>query len=110
MRRNSALSVYYGQRNLEWTYLKNTPWPLLLRSFPSHVFYDGAALLAYGIKGMLGPYVRGKWAALKGVPRILRKRSLVQRGRLVPARDLWRVMDGNWIRRKRAEKRFDFRP
>jgi len=109
LRRNSAASVYYGQRNLEWTYLKNTPWPLLIRSIASHVLYDGAALVAYGSQGLLGPYLKGKWAALKGVPAILRKRSAVQSGRLASTRDLWQVMDGNWIRRKRLEKRFDFR-
>jgi GT2 family glycosyltransferase len=109
LRRNSAASVYYGQRNLEWTYLKNTPWTLLIRSFPSHVAYDSAALLAYGARGLLGPYLKGKLAALKGVPAVLRKRSVVQRGRVARARDLWNAMDGNWIRRKRLEKRFDFR-
>lgn len=110
LRRNSALFVYYGQRNLEWTYLKNTPWPLLIRSFPSHVLYDGAALLAYGAKGLLGPYLKGKWAALRGIPEVLRKRSVVQRRRVASTQDLWQAMDGDWLRRKRAEKRFDFRP
>ena len=109
LRRNSVASVYYGQRNLEWTYLKNTPWLLLIRSFPSHVLYDGAALVAYGAQGLLGPYLKSKWAALKGVPAILRKRSAVQSGRLASTRDLWQAMDGDWIRRKRLEKRFDFR-
>ena len=66
--RNSPMSVYLGQRNLEWTYLKNTPWPLLIRSFPSHVLYDAAGLLAYASRGLLGPYLKGKWAALQGRP------------------------------------------
>ncbi len=74
------------------------------------MLYDGAALLAYGAQGLLGPYLKGKWAALKGIPAILRKRSAVQSGRLASTRDLWQAMDGNWIRRKRLEKRFDFRP
>ena len=110
LRRNSALSVYYGQRNLEWTYLKNTPWSLLIRSLPSHALYDGAALFAYGAQGLLGPYLKAKWAALKGIPAMLRKRAAVQNRRLASTRDLWQAMDGNWIRRKRLEKRFDFRP
>ncbi len=67
--RNSPMSVYLGQRNLEWTYLKNTPWPLLIRSLPSHVLYDAAGLLAYASRGLLGPYLKGKLAALQGHPR-----------------------------------------
>jgi GT2 family glycosyltransferase len=108
--RNSRMSVYLGQRNLEWTYLKNTPWPLLIRSLPSHVLYDAAGLLAYASRGLLGPYLKGKLAALRGVPGLLRKRSAVQSMRSVSNQDLWQAMDGNWIRAKRAEKRFDFRP
>jgi GT2 family glycosyltransferase len=108
--RNSPMAVYLGQRNLEWTYLKNTPWPLLIRSFPSHVLYDAAGLLAYASRGLLGPYLKGKLAALWGVPGLLRKRSAVQSMRSVSNQDLWQAMDGNWIRAKRSEKRFDFRP
>ncbi len=107
LRRSSAAAVFFGQRNLEWTYLKNTPFTLLIRSLPSHVLYDGAALLTYGAGGLLGPYLRGKWAALKGLPGLLRKRSVVQSGRLATTRNLWRAMDGNWIGRKYREKRFD---
>ncbi len=110
LHRNSPMSVYYGQRNLEWTYLKNTPWPLLIRSFPNHVLYDSAGLLSYGARGLLGPYLKGKWAALTALPGILRKRSQVQRRRVASAQELWAAMEGNWIRRKLAEKRFDFRP
>ena len=109
LRRSSPAAVFYGQRNLEWTYLKNTPSTLLLRSLPSHVAYDVAAFVAYASSGLLAPYLRGKWAALKGLRSLLRKRTAVQRGRVAPARDLWRAMDKHWIRRKRAEKRFDSR-
>ena len=109
LRRSSDAAVFYGQRNLEWTYLKNTPASLLWRSLPSHVAYDGAALLKYASGGLLTPYLRAKWAALKGLPSVLRKRAAVQKSRVVPARDLWQAMDKQWIRRKRREKRFDFR-
>lgn len=109
LRRNSTAAVYFGQRNLEWTYLKNTPWTLLIRSLPSHVLYDAAALMTYGARGLLGPYLKGKWAALKGIPAVLRKRSFVQKGRLTPARNIWQAMDRNWIRQKSREKRFDLK-
>ncbi|MCM3881616.1 MAG: glycosyltransferase family 2 protein [Vicinamibacterales bacterium] len=108
LRKTSATAVFYGQRNLEWTYLKNTPSSLLLRSFPSHMAYDAAALLKYASVGLLGPYLKGKWAALKGTPSVLRKRAAVQNGRITPANVLWQAMEKNWIRQKRSEKKFDF--
>ena len=107
--RSSEAAVFHGQRNLEWTYLKNTPLALLVRSFPSHVLYGGAAVAGYAASGGLGPCLRGKWAALKGLPNILRKRAIVQRSRVATSKELWRVMDGHWISRKNREKDFDRR-
>jgi GT2 family glycosyltransferase len=109
LRRSSAAAVFFGQRNLEWTYLKNTPLTLLIRSLPSHALYDAAALLTYVSRGLLGAYLKGKWAALKGLPALLRKRSVVQSRRRATTRDLWHAMDRHWIRQKRSEKRFDFK-
>jgi GT2 family glycosyltransferase len=107
--RSSREAVFLGQRNLEWTYLKNTPLTLLIWSLPSHVLYDGAALVFYGRKGFLSTYLKGKWAVLKGIPALLRKRSVVQNNRLTTTRNLWQAMDKHWVRQKRREKRFDLK-
>jgi GT2 family glycosyltransferase len=107
LQKASPTAVFYGQRNLEWAYFKNTPWTLLLRSLPSHLLYDAAALVSYGSRGLLAPYVRAKWSALRGLPALFRKRSVVQRTRRAAPQDLWNAMDSHWIRRKRDEKRFD---
>lgn len=109
LRRSSEAAVFLGQRNLEWTYLKNTPLTLLIKSFPSHILYDAAAVLAYGANGLLWPCLKGKWAALTGIPALLRKRRNVQRSRLATTRSLWQATDGNWIGRKHREKFFDRR-
>jgi len=109
LRRRSAAAVFFGQRNLEWTYFKNTPRSLLIRSLPTHVMYDAAAFVTYASAGLTGPYLKGKLAALAGLPRMLRKRSSVQRSRVASTAALWRLMDANWIACKLREKRFDSR-
>lgn len=103
----SRLSVYYGQRNLEWVYVKNTPWPLLLRSLPWHLLYSlaGAVYLAWA--GHLGTWFAAKWAATRGLPSVLRKRRLVQHARTANARRLWQLMVPRWLSVKWREKRFD---
>lgn len=107
--RLSPSAVFFGQRNLEWTYLKNMPWPLLLRSLPSHVLYDTAAGVRLASAGLLGSFVKAKWAAVAGIPRILKKRASEQRRRRSTAAALWRAMESGWIRQKYREKQFDFR-
>jgi GT2 family glycosyltransferase len=106
--RLSKAAVFYGQRNLEWTYVKNMPWPLLLRSLPSHVLFDTAAAVRFASAGLIGPFVKAKLAAIAGLPRVLRKRRREQRRRLSTSRALWRAMEGGWIALKRHEKQFDF--
>jgi GT2 family glycosyltransferase len=110
MGRVSDLAVYCGQRNLEWTWVKNTPRGLFWRSVVPHLLYNIAGCAAYAHHGRLGPWLRGKIAALAGLARLLRARAHVQSTRIVSNQDLWRVMEPDWVGVKRREKQFSFRP
>jgi len=106
--RASDTAVFYGQRNLEWTWLKNTPRALLWRTAIGHVLYDLAGGLAYARRGQMGVWLRAKWSALGGLRIVLSKRRVVQRSMAVAPQSLWVLMESGWIRVKRQEKRFDF--
>ena len=107
--RISAMAVYHGQRNLEWTWIKNSPRALLLRSFPSHVLFNLAGLAAYTRAGRLGAWWRGKLAAIAGLPAVWRKRRAVQRTSTASPEALWALMDADWVGVKRREKSFDLK-
>ena len=107
--RTSSVAVYYGQRNLEWTWIKNSPRRLLLRSIPSHLFYDLAGFIAYTRAGHAGAWLRGKAAALAALPAVLEKRGKIQRASTVDPESLWALMEPDWIGVKRREKTFAFR-
>lgn len=101
---SSRSAVFYGQRNLEWTWLKNTPTALLWRTFPAHIAYSLAGVAHYVSKGRAGSAVRGKIAALLGLPRLLRKRRDVQRARRVDFASLDHQLQRGWLALKRTEK------
>ena len=103
----SRTSVFHGQRNLEWVYFTNTPLRLLLRTLPGHVLYALAGGLYLAWSGHFGTWLAAKWAALAGLPSVLRKRRVVQRSRSTDVRRLWNVMDRRWVALKWREKRFD---
>ncbi len=103
----SPFSVFHGQRNLEWMYFKDTPGSLLLRTLPGHLVYGLAAGVHFARIGLLGPYLRAKAAAVAGLPRMLRKRAAVQRGRRVGASAIAPLLDTKWLATKLREKRFD---
>ena len=105
--RQSARAVYYGQRNLEWVYLKNSPASILLRTAPGHLAYNVAAAVHFARAGQVWPFVRAKGAAIAGLPSALRKRATVQRMRRVGAAEIWRVLEPRWLGLKIREKRFD---
>jgi hypothetical protein len=103
----SRTSVFYGQRNLEWVYVKNTPRSLLLRTLPAHVLYSLAGGVYLATSGHLGTWFSAKWAALVGLPGMWRKRSAIQRSRRTTLPRLERLMDPGWLALKWREKRFD---
>ena len=107
--RVSDTAVYLGQRNLEWTWIKNTPASLWWRSLPGHLLYTLAAGAAYARRGQFGPWLRAKASVLGAGRRLWRKRVDVQRRSRVPAASLWSAMDRRWWTIKTAEKAFDFR-
>lgn len=101
----SPMAVFYGQRNLEWTWLKNTPARLLLRTVVPHALYACAGLLHYARAGRLLPALRGKWAALKGVPGVMRSRRTIQARAAGNVDAVERLMERKWLSLKQREKR-----
>lgn len=109
MGRVSEHAVYHGQRNLEWTWFRNSPGRLLWRSLPAHVAYTIAGAAGYLKQGRFGPWCRGKLAAAAGMPRVLRERMRAPGSTPENTQRMWALMEPDWIARKRAEKRFDFK-
>lgn len=91
--RHSSFYVYYGHRNLVWTYFKNMPWPLLLVYLPQHLLLNVASIVYFSLRGEGRTILKAKWDAIKGLPRIVRERRKVQSRRRVGAWKLWRVME-----------------
>ena len=108
--RISASAVFYGQRNLEWTWFVNMPRRLLWRSLAAHFAYDVIGLAAYARQGRLLSWLRGKGAALGRMPAAIAARRRVQRTVNVDTEALWALMEPNWTAVKRQEKQFDFGP
>jgi N-acetylglucosaminyl-diphospho-decaprenol L-rhamnosyltransferase len=105
--RLSEAAVSYGQRNLEWVYFINTPWPLLLRTLPGHLLMLMAASAYFLRAGRLRAFLGAKVAALAAWRAVLAKRATRQRGRRVSTRALWAAMEPSSLALKWREKRFD---
>jgi GT2 family glycosyltransferase len=98
--RHSDFSIYHGHRNLVWTYLKDMPAPLLLFYLPQHLLLNAFSLFWFGAHGRAHAILKAKRDALKGLPRVLRKRRRIQTGRKASSFDLKALMEKGWITRK----------
>ncbi len=104
--KTSAFAVFHAQRNSEWLYFKNTPARLLARTLPAHVMYTVAAAVYFARIGRFVAFIRGKWAAVVGMPAVLRARAKVQASRRASDEAIASQMDVGWMSAKLREKRF----
>ena len=92
--RRSDFSVFHGHRNLVWVFVKDMPGPLLWLYLPLHLLLNLASIPWLAWRGQGRVAVRAKWAALRGLPRVWRRRAEVQRGRRASARAIRRALLG----------------
>jgi GT2 family glycosyltransferase len=102
----SPAAVYYGQRNLEWTWIKNTPPGLLAATALSHAIYSLAGVAHYVAIGRGGAVLRAKWAAVRALPAVLADRRRIQAARSASRGDIEPFLEPDWLAAKRREKAF----
>jgi GT2 family glycosyltransferase len=90
---DSAFAVYHGHRNLEWTFVKDMPGPLLVRHLASHIAASLASIAWHVARGRGGAIVHAKWDALRGLPAAWRERRRIQRARVVDAQAVAALLD-----------------
>ncbi len=89
----SDFSVYYGHRNIVWTYIKNMPGALFWFLLPLHIVLNVITLGLFAFRGQFKVILNAKVAAIKGIPRILRKRREIQAGRIASINDIWQALN-----------------
>jgi GT2 family glycosyltransferase len=103
----SGFAVYHGHRNLVWTYAKDMPSPWFWLYLPLHLATNFASILYFLLVGHGASIVRAKVDAVRGLPRALHKRPLIQAQRRVTGSEVVRHMNTNpvgplqgWISRQ----------
>ncbi|MEA4813241.1 MAG: glycosyltransferase family 2 protein, partial [Anaerolineaceae bacterium] len=91
----SAFQLYYGHRNMVWTFIKNMPGIFFWLLLPAHLFVN----LAYLLLGLIIPsgkeIIRGKRDALRGLPQAFSKRNQIQAACRVSPFQIAKLLDWN---------------
>ena len=89
---HSNFAVYHGHRNLVWTYIKNMPGMLFWIFLPLHLALTLMTFFTFLWLGQGMVVWRAKRDALRGLPRMWRKRRFIQARRVVPSGSILRLM------------------
>jgi len=73
--------VLFSQRNIDYVWVKNMPFGLMVRSAPWRVLYELGAALYFVRVGAGTVFLKSKWEVLRHLPSLLRKRKEIQRRR-----------------------------
>ncbi len=90
---HSEFALYHGHRNLVWTFVKDVPALLFWLFLPLHLAMNVVAVVVFTLRGHGRVMLRAKWDAIKGLPKMWRKRQVVQLTRVATVREIWRLMD-----------------
>ena len=90
--RRSPFYIYYGQRNVVWTYVKNMPGILFWLFLPLHVVLNVGGVVRYALRGQWAAVWRAKRDAIKDLPKMWRKRKAIQAQRVASIWDILRAL------------------
>lgn len=90
--KRSDFSVYYGHRNMIWTYCKNMPWPLFWIYLPQHILMNIVGIVVLFLRGQGTIAVQAKYDAIRSLHSVWNDRKEIQRNRNIRWINLWRLM------------------
>lgn len=90
--KRSDFSVYYGYRNMIWTFFKNMPSPLIWFFLPVHIATLSFFVVYLTMRGQGKVIFRAIRDAMKGLPNMIEKRKSIQKNKKIKSSDLLRVL------------------
>jgi GT2 family glycosyltransferase len=89
----SDFAVYYGHRNLVWTWFKDMPMVMLWLFLPVHVLYNIACVVLYIVRGQGAVILQAKWDAVKGLRKVWSKRKTIHVTSRASLWSIWKIIN-----------------
>ncbi|MDO8843255.1 glycosyltransferase family 2 protein [Methylicorpusculum sp.] len=101
---HSDFALYHGHRNLVWTFVKDMPGILFWLLLPLHLSLNLVSIIWFALRGRGDVIWRAKCDAILGLPKMWRKRQIIQNKRGASIYEIWQVLDKRLIPSARVRK------
>jgi GT2 family glycosyltransferase len=91
--RVSDFTIYHSLRNHVWAWAKNMPRPLVWRYLGHHLLANAMMMGVFIANGQVGPVLRAKRDALRGLRRVLAERRRLQAAAAIRPREVDALLD-----------------
>jgi GT2 family glycosyltransferase len=91
--RHSSFSVYHGHRNIPWVFIKNMPFIFLWLFLPLHFALNIFTICWFIFKGHGKIIIKAKIDAIRGLPKMIAKRKIIQNRRKIKYKTLFSLFD-----------------
>ena len=95
--KRSNFSVYYGYRNMIWTFFKDMPFPLIWLFLPIHIITVLFFFIHLTMRGQGIIILKAIVDAILGLPKVIEKRRAIQRNNKIKSSELLKVMSKGFI-------------
>lgn len=93
----SKFSIYCGHRNNVWVLIKNMPLKLLVKYFWKILLAQIVSVLLYVVRGNGTIIIKSKFDAIKQIPKMLKKRKLIQKNITISIEKLDKLLVDKWV-------------
>lgn len=89
----SNFAIYHGFRNSVWVFIKNMPGALLWLLMPLHIILNLISIFIFTIRGQGMTILKSKKDAILGIPKMMKKRYVIQKKRNTTITRIWMSLD-----------------
>ena len=86
---NSDFLLYHSRRNVEYTYFKNMPFPLIIATLPLHIIYNLLTFYQALLQKRIAVFIKAKKDFIKNFKKIYKLRKKIQEKRKISLKKLF---------------------
>ena len=97
MGRNSDFLLYHSRRNVEYTFFKNMPFPLIIVTFPLHIIFNFLTFAQAFLDKRIKVFLKLKKDFIKNFKEIYKLRKEIQKKRKISLKELFFILSKHYL-------------